>query len=79
MLDLPQLSEAQKAGDRLVTSLTDNEKTILANYCDVATGELVKMGLQYHATAKDLIRNGILAGVSLGVQLTIQNGQVLRR
>ena len=79
MLDLPQLSEAQIAGDKSVVSLTEDEKTILAAYCDLVSGELVKMGLQHHATAKDLIRNGLLVGVSLGVQLTIQNSQVMRR
>lgn len=79
MLDLPQLTEAQKAGDKSVASLTEDEKTILAAYCDVATGELIKIGLQHHATSKDLIRNGILLGVSLGIQLAIQNGKVTRR
>ena len=79
MLDLPQLSAAQKAGDALVADLTDNEKIILVAYCDMATGELLKMGLQHKATSKDLIRNGVLLGVSLGLQLKIKNDGVERR
>jgi hypothetical protein len=79
MLDLPQLSAAQKSGDQLVASLTDDEKTILVAYCDLVTSEVTKMGRERQATTSDLVRNAMLVGVSLGVKINISNSQIWKR
>ena len=79
MLMLEQLSAAQKSGDSLVSSLTEDEKTILVAYCDLVTKEVVKMGREKQATMSDLIRNAMLVGVSLGVKINISNSQISKR
>ena len=79
MLDFQQLVAAQKAGDSLMTTLSEDEKFIMVAYCDAATEELITMGLQHHATSKDLVRMGILEGVTLGLKIAINNGHVEKR
>ena len=79
MLDFPQLSQAQQNGDKLLASLTDDEHFILAKYADVAIPQLISMGTKHSATATDLIRMGIMLGVSLGVKIDIKNNQVIQR
>jgi hypothetical protein len=79
MLDLPQLSAAQKSGDQLVSSLTEDEKIILVAYSDLVTKEVLKMGQERQSTRSDLVRNAILIGVSLGVQINISNSQISKR
>ncbi len=79
MLDFQQLVASQKAGDSLMGTLSEDEKVILIAYCDVATRELINMGLQHKATSKDLIRMGVLEGITLGLKITINNGQIEQR
>jgi hypothetical protein len=79
MLDFQQLSQAQQDGDKLITSLTDDERFIIAKYADMAIPQLISMGVKRNATATDLIRMGIMLGISLGVKIDIQNSQVIQR
>ena len=79
MLDLQQLSEAQKAGDKMVTGLTEDEKTILVAYCDLVAIEIVKMGRQKQSSMSDLVRNAMLVGTQLGSQIDIHNSGIYKR
>jgi hypothetical protein len=79
MLDLQQLSEAQKAGDKQVTSLTEDEKTILVAYGDLVASEIIKMGRAKQSTTADLVRNSMLVGVQLGSQIDIHNSGIYKR
>jgi len=79
MLDFQQLSQAQQSGDKLFASLTDDERFILAKFADIKTQELISLGLSKNATSLDLIRMGIILGITLGVRIDIQNNQVTQR
>jgi hypothetical protein len=79
MLNFQQLSKAEQSGDKLLASLTDDERFIVAKYADMAIPKLIGMGTKHDATSLDLIRMGIMLGISLGVKIDIQNSQVIGR
>jgi len=79
MLDFQQLSQAQQIGDKLFAALDDKERFLLANFADIKTQELINEGLKHEATSLDLIRMGIILGITLGVKIDIKNNQVIQR
>ena len=54
--------------------MTDNERFILRNFVRhlKKLEELISEGLKHNATSLDLIRMGIILGITLGVKIDIK-------
>lgn len=79
VLGLQQLIDAQKRGEQLLTSLTDDEKVIIQNYCYAAAGGLMQLGAQNKAHVNEIVMNAFRNGIALGSQISISNGEIARR
>jgi|GEM_PF-1368969 len=76
MLDLKTMLAQQKRGESQITSLDDDEKTIVQSYCYLAANELLKMGAQKGALVNEVVMNAFKSGLALGSQLSINNNRV---
>ena len=79
MSRLEQLLEAQRKGEALLMSLTEEEKTILMGYSYLAAGSLMQLGARQGAAVNDLVMNGVRVGIALGSQINISKGAITRR
>ena len=79
MLGLNQLIDAQKEGEALLTSLTDDEKTIIQHYSYAAAEGLMQLGSQQKAAVNEIVMNAFRNGIGLGLQVRVINGELKRR
>ncbi len=79
MLRIEQLLEAQRKGEALISSLTEDEKTILMGYAYLSANSLLKVGAGQRAQVDDVVMNGVRAGIALGCQINISAGAITRR
>lgn len=79
MIDFQDMVNRQQGGEKEITSLREDEKTVLQHYCSLAAEALLKTGAQRDATIEEVVINAFRNGVGLGLGLRIVNGEVQGR
>ena len=79
MIDFNEMKDRQQEGASLLDSLKEDEFTVLRHYCSLATEALVKMGTQRQATTDQIVINALKAGISLGLRLQVEEGEIQGR
>ncbi|TET43293.1 MAG: hypothetical protein E3J60_00605 [Dehalococcoidia bacterium] len=76
MIDFNEMKQRQEEGQQAIDSLIDDEKTVLKQYCSLATEALLRLGAQKKAPVDQVVINSFRTGIALGLRLSITNGEV---
>jgi len=79
MLDLQKLLKEQQAGEKLLTSLTEQEKTVLSHFCWLSGNGLLELGTKQKASVNDVVMNALRNGIALGLRVSVVNKEIKER
>ncbi len=76
MLDLNTLMLKQEEGEKLLSGLTPQEKTILSSFCWLSGNGLLTTASKKKASVNEVVMNAYRRGIALGITLSVQNSEV---
>ncbi len=79
MLDFKEMLELQNQGSEVVSSLPDSEKDLLKYFCHLATTGILQEATRRKAPVADVVLNSYRAGLAMGLQLKVEQGEIKRR
>jgi hypothetical protein len=79
MLDYNEMVNRQQSGNEKVDSLQGDELDIIKHWCSMIAQELMEAGSAQQAPFSEVVVNGIKAGLALGLELDVSQGELLGR
>uniref|UniRef100_A0A6M3X4X8 Uncharacterized protein n=1 Tax=viral metagenome TaxID=1070528 RepID=A0A6M3X4X8_9ZZZZ len=79
MLDYNEMVARQESGNTKVDGLQGDELDIIKHWCSMVAQELMAAGSAQQAPFGEVVINGIKAGLALGLEMDIVQGELMRR
>ncbi|MDP2660854.1 MAG: hypothetical protein Q8R28_09005 [Dehalococcoidia bacterium] len=79
MIDAKELVKRHEAANANLASLQEDESAVLQHYCSMITDEFLKAVASGKAPLDQIIINAMRTGITLGLAISIQDGEVLGR
>ena len=79
MLDLNQLIEKQNQGNLSLATLSENEETIMQNYCVMSAQGILGMTGRKGEPLENAVLNAFRNGICLGLAIDVDKGQIKGR
>jgi len=79
MLDYNEMVARQESGNTKVDGLQGDELDIIKHWCSMVAQELMAAGSAQQAPFGEVVINGIKAGLALGLEMDIVQGELMGR
>ncbi len=79
MLSIEQMMAEIKSGNSVIESLSQEELTILQNFCFWGANAILTAGAQDKKPMIEIILNAMRNGVALGLRIKVKDGKIEKK